>query len=842
MIPMPLKHRSRAEVFFDDWFLRLRGFLPYPWQTALFLAVLAGTPPSLLYIPTGGGKTDLLTAWLLATCFQLSETGSLSIPRRLYSSVDRRIMVDQTEKVALALLGKIQGEAELLGLLSNATASKSTPLVVSVLRGQRVTDQEPLIGDPSRFGIVLCTPDMLLSRLLFAGYGCARGVMSREAGLVGHDAWLVLDEAHLSDAARNVLEFVAQRNRGVKPFWHTCMTATPRTGLTDSANTLRLRTEDLSRMEKTLRAQKEAQLLGVKKIDLAKKIISLVEAQPDWRRLIVYVEQPRIATEICEALAGKYDVRLLTGTMRGLEKDALDLSRFSKDGTEDGPKPVLVCTSAGEVGLDISADFLITEFTNIERLMQRLGRMNRWGKCPKAYGYILKTEEKPRQTRENRQQTSRNAQQVSCDTTEEYLRSLPRKGKWIDVSGATLYKNPPSAHAFSLLPRSLPLDPIVLAELQNTSFPHTIPVDMYIRGVDSNYHVNLVVRREVGLLLDSSSNTLHEYAEKIPVFAGEVFKELADSALLQKLRALNVARVLFVSAQNIPAIIEIAKLPEYALAGLRQGTLYLPHCECVDRHGVFTPGAGLKGDVFAETQMEQKWRRLIVVESEDEGTQAEDLDTQEVYHGESLERILQLFDLGDAVKAKAVFDEPVALDRRLVFINGVPKQKLVEMTLKAHSQKAASIAHAISKELRLPPDIAGALVEASRWHDAGKRHPLWQIAARGPAHGEPLAKTGKPYFHNPRLLGGMRHEFVSALDYLDAAKGNELATWLILSHHGRCRPFFQSRAYDPDRMGESEELNAQVPFIYERLALAHGPWGLAWMEALLRAIDIQSEG
>jgi CRISPR-associated helicase Cas3 len=144
--------------------------------------------------------------------------------------------------------------------------------------------------------------------------------------------------------------------------------------------------------------------------------------------------------------------------------------------------------------------------------------------------------------------------------------------------------------------------------------------------------------------------------------------------------------------------------------------------------------------------------------------------------------------------------------------------------------------------LGLPPDVAESIIEASRWHDAGKKHPLWQMAARGGVDGDLLAKTGRSYFYNPRLLGGMRHELVSALDYLEGAKNDELALWLILSHHGRSRPFFQAQAYDPDRASESAELNARVPFIYERLTLSHGPWGLAWMEALLRGIDIQSEG
>src|ERR1700737_4825402 len=202
-------------VFFSTWFRTLRSFSPYPWQVKLFQAILADHAPDSVYIPTGGGKTEIIAVWLLAVLYQIKTTGALAVPRRLYYAVDRRSVVDQTELVAADLLEKINSNHGWFSLLSSQTAS-TQPLVVSILRGQRVTEQEPLIADPSAFAIVLCTPDMCLSRLLFSAYGCSPRVASREAGLVGHDAWVVLDEAHLSDAGRRTLEFVRKHNHGLK--------------------------------------------------------------------------------------------------------------------------------------------------------------------------------------------------------------------------------------------------------------------------------------------------------------------------------------------------------------------------------------------------------------------------------------------------------------------------------------------------------------------------------------------------------------------------------------------------------------------------------------------------
>jgi CRISPR-associated endonuclease/helicase Cas3 len=177
--------------------------------------------------------------------YQIKTTGAVSIPRRLYYAVDRRSVVDQTELVAADLLEKINSNHRWFSLLSSQTAS-SQPLVVSVLRGQRVTEQEPIIKDPSAFAMVLCTPDMVLSRLLFSAYGCSPRVASREAGLVGQDAWIVLDEAHISDAGRQTLEYVKQYNTtNMRPWWYTCMTATPRS---DSENKLTLSSDDLELM------------------------------------------------------------------------------------------------------------------------------------------------------------------------------------------------------------------------------------------------------------------------------------------------------------------------------------------------------------------------------------------------------------------------------------------------------------------------------------------------------------------------------------------------------------------------------------------------------------------
>src|SRR5207248_7927828 len=72
-----------------------------------------------------------------------------------------------------------------------------------------------------------------------------------------------------------------------------------------------------------------------------------------------------------------------------LERDALVrkpvFQRFlSKSDRSDHVTPApgtvyLVCTSAGEVGVNISADHMVCDLSTFESMTQRLGRVNRFG-------------------------------------------------------------------------------------------------------------------------------------------------------------------------------------------------------------------------------------------------------------------------------------------------------------------------------------------------------------------------------------------------------------------------------------------------------------------------------
>jgi CRISPR-associated endonuclease/helicase Cas3 len=797
-------------------FKKLTGYSPYPWQVRLLQSLSAGQPVRDLYIPTAGGKTGVIPVWLCTVIMQLRE-GTLRAPRRLYYAVDRRIVVDQSEIVARDLQTAIQQDGELLSLLSKHSLTEG--LVVSVLRGQRVTEQEAIISDPSAFAVVVCTPDMLFSRLLFSAYGCSHRVTSREAGLVGQDAYLVLDEAHMSPAAANVLRFVSELQKqelkrsseaNPKPFAYTCMTATPRS-LLDSS--LHLGEEDLHQLSPKLKAHKAVKLTEVPDKEKLDSILRIIEQQSGWSRLIVYVEKPADAARLCNRLQKNYDVKLLTGTMRGLEKSRVvgNLSEFHQGATREG-QHVLICTSAGEVGLNISCDFMITELTFAERLAQRFGRLNRWAEDKQSFGYIL------RFVKDRKKEEKEDDYQVAIEATISYLKSLPTQDGWMDLSTYTLYTNPIPAGAFGPEKPSLSLNEAMIAHLANTSAV-SVPVDHFIRGSSFEYNVNIVVRKkqETDALLRMTYDELQEYVAAVAVWNDELLK---DTATNLKKALSERGEMLFVSAGGEARRVDFDTVDPYKLAA---GTLYISeNLNLVNKQGMFDEHGGGEGDIFAQVQ--SNYRRFVRTE---EGFLC--LDTGETVEADTTRELVKTLGTADGLKFKVIFDV-----EGLVYAKQVESRRNVKMTLAAHTAKAQHVAEELLTILPLP--MRGSVASAAHHHDDGKAHWLWQLASRGSSDGEPLAKVG--YFDNPSMLEGMRHELVSVLC---TAGLDDLAGWLILSHHGRCRPFFQQKSYDPDRPEQSAELNAKLPAVLEKLNEKFGYWGLAYLEALVRAIDINSE-
>jgi CRISPR-associated endonuclease/helicase Cas3 len=364
----------------------------FPWQEKLLQKFIHSKLPSSVDLPTGLGKTSIMAIWLVARC------SNPKLPRRLVYVVDRRAVVDQATEEALRLREMVDENSNLkqkLGL--------ERSLLISTLRGQYVDNREWL-DDPAAPAIIVGTVDMIGSRLLFEGYGVSRKMRPYHAGLLGADALVVLDEAHLVPPFEHLLRAIEKDFAPSAPVPQFRLLSLSATGRTRSDNVFGLTKDDRehSAVKRRLNARKS---LRIKQLDKNTKLEDAL-AEQAWTltdngnkpvRVLVYSDSREIAQKAKEAveklakgdkeagtLAVQIDTELFVGGRRVFEREQAK-ERLEKLGFMAGSKvtptrPVfLFATSAGEVGVDLDADHMVCDLVAWERMVQRLGRVNRRG-------------------------------------------------------------------------------------------------------------------------------------------------------------------------------------------------------------------------------------------------------------------------------------------------------------------------------------------------------------------------------------------------------------------------------------------------------------------------------
>jgi len=168
-----------------------------------------------------------------------------------------------------------------------------------------------------------------------------------------------------------------------------------------------------------------------------------------------------------------------------------------------------------------------------------------------------------------------------------------------------------------------------------------------------------------------------------------------------------------------------------------------------------------------------------------------------------------------------------------------PPQELHE-----HQDWAAQWMDKIAQRLHLPERLRSLLVIAARLHDEGKQVERWQRAFNAPRDGKIYAKVNARI--DQILLAGYRHEFGS-LDFvkLDSeflllpTDEQCLVLHLIAAHHGHARPLISTNGMDKPP-GALKADATDVALRFASLQKQFGPWGLAWLEALLKAADARA--
>jgi CRISPR-associated endonuclease/helicase Cas3 len=359
---------------FSKVFETLTGSSPFPWQTVLYHRLMRGDFPSSVSLPTGLGKTSIIAIWL---CALVTKSTATTIPRRLVYVVNRRTVVDQTtaevEQLRTALKHKPE-LTEICNVLTNLCVlplpANTLPLAVSTLRGQ-FADNGEWCADPTRPAVIVGTVDMIGSGLLFSRY--TRGFKTRplHAGFLGQDSLLVHDEAHLEPAFQTLLEsIVTAQNAGKdpRPLRVLALSATNRSALGAKPFGLDENPNDKDSnnpiIQKRIHATKRLSLVALGKDDkLDDKLVELVKARPEERAVLIFARSVETAMQVATELDKsplKRKVALLTGTMRGQERDDLVdknpvFQRFltpkdrAKNVEPASGTVFLVATSAGEV-------------------------------------------------------------------------------------------------------------------------------------------------------------------------------------------------------------------------------------------------------------------------------------------------------------------------------------------------------------------------------------------------------------------------------------------------------------------------------------------------------------
>jgi CRISPR-associated endonuclease/helicase Cas3 len=866
-----------TETDFDSAFLALTGNSPFPWQRALYERFAAGEIPRSCNLPTGLGKTSAIPIWLIALA-----NHAPNVPRRLAYVVNRRTVVDQaTEEVnrlrrRLLDPGRPAVLAQLAAALAGLAAEPAAgPLAVSTLRGQ-FADNGEWRTDPARPAVVVGTIDMIGSRLLFAGYGAGFKYRPLYAGFLGQDALLVHDEAHLSPAFQALLKAVAaeqgRERRGSadansRALAVMALTATSR----EDDPPFGLTPDDLEhpvvRQRVTARKGVAFHPAGSGGGGVAAEVARLASAYKDsGEAVLVFLRTVKdVASVRAEVEKTGRPVLVLTGTVRGWERDRMAredpvFARFAPEPrvTPAGGIVYLLCTSAGEVGVDMSADHLVCDLTPFDSMAQRLGRVNRRGGADRyaRVDVVYEPEPDPKEA-ESAYERARRA-------TLELLRGLPRCG-WDDsrhdASPRALGDLPAGdcLAAFTPPPRVLPSADVLFDAWALTTvrdeLPGRPPVAGWLHGVEEDEADTYVAWREEVEMLSGSGLTEKALAgllDDYPLKPHELLRDRTDRVFkhLQSLAEGDPSLPVWLlsPADNLEVLSLGRLVGEYRDRLANQTVVLPPAAGGLASGGMLCgrPGRaeGVPYDVADELTDEEgrRFRERRTVSAADDtsppdgmrlvaavplrppGAEDENGETDGAPGGEEV----RLF----FARARFADDEGSATARG--------PEKLGD-----HLGRTEQVAAAIVRAVGLDGPPAKALTLAARWHDLGKRRPVWQRSVGNNDYPNTvLAKSGR---RGPLLyLTDYRHEFGSLLDVgkepefrSQPEDTQDLILHLITAHHGRGRPHFPpEEAFDPEAAdADCDRAAREVPRRYARLQRRYGRWGLAWLESLLRVAD-----
>ncbi|VTT97842.1 crispr-associated helicase cas3 : CRISPR-associated helicase Cas3, Anaes-subtype OS=Planctomyces limnophilus (strain ATCC 43296 / DSM 3776 / IFAM 1008 / 290) GN=Plim_3147 PE=4 SV=1: ResIII [Gemmataceae bacterium] len=859
------------DIDFASAFQALTGNAPFPWQRALYERFLADRPdniPASCNLPTGLGKTSVIAVWLVALANRPAK-----VPRRLVYVVNRRTVVDQTTTEVEKYRDALTLETPLANALWELCAlrpekpdpKKDRPLAISTLRGQYADNRE-WSADPARPAVICGTVDMIGSRLLFSGYGCGFKTRPLHAGLLGQDALLVHDEAHLEPAFQDLLLAIEkEQKREPAPLGEKMrlkvmeLTATSRAGGEVFPNEEEQKANEAHpEVQKRVRATKHIHLHPQEK-KLADDIVEFATAEEmKGKAVVVFVREVKEVEAIISKLP-KNSSEQLTGTLRGFERDGLVkrpiFQRFLPESNRDksvDPQQgtvYLVCTSAGEVGVNISADHLVCDLSTFDSMAQRFGRVNRFGTCDRSKIHVihppaseLPSDEDEAAEKKKEKPNALVFFNAARRRTLELLRSL--NGSASPAALGDL--NPPERQAAFAPQRTiLPVSDILFDAWALTTVRDKLPgrphVEPYLHGLPPAWEtpeVHIGWREEVGRvtgpLLEtySAKDLLEAFPLKSHELLGDNINRVYDR--LKKLKADTSTPVWVVDDDDSVNVTTLGDLIAAGRDALAFKRVLLPPIAGGLTNGFLDPTSEIANDVSDQWRNEKGEQRRVRAWDEN----------KEAVPGNM--RLILTIDTDPDAEDR---DEPTGSRfwhwyelRAGGDGEGVKNSKL-PVLWQVHTDDVVRNTKAIVEKLKQPLGELGTALEiAAECHDLGKKRGVFQkvLGNAKYADGLILAKSGQK---GGRVEERYRHEFGSLADASGHPNWNaeraEFVLHLIATHHGRGRPHFPAdEAFDPESSaGDERAVAAAVPRRFARLQREYGRWGLAYLESLLRAAD-----
>ena len=819
---------------FARFFEICRGAPPYPWQERLARQVLGDRRwPDALDLPTGSGKTSVIDIALYALAAAAHDGEYGLYPRRIILVVDRRILVDQAWRHGQRLLGRLAGAAELVPI-RNALAKLSPEPASSIrLRGACPTDPG-WCRSPDQVQIIASTVDQIGSRLLLRGYGVTPRMRSVEAGLIGQDTLLLLDEAHLAGPFLDTLDRLdlldPVRNMGSRR--HVVqLSATATTSPTKVRFELNGADRKDAALGARLRARKTLRwsdnppqdVLGTIDAPCVLLVANTVRTALDW-----FAKATKAKLASSRSTSDRMPF-LVTGRMRPVDRQTI-IEAVEK--RLDAHEPTLVvATQCIEAGVDWDFDAMISECAAWDALVQRMGRVNRRGERDDADCVVL-----------HAQRTFKEAEtgERLCPV---YGRYEIDTANWLegispvccppgDMPQAPRGCIRPPASAPLLIPEYLDM------WSQTRADGPAYDVSVFLHGVQQDHNVQ-VVWRDIDLAEDR--NHLESLLKALPPSS----REAAPVPIRELREWLDGREVVRLGA-------EIAVEPSDNI-GVSATVVVPATYGGIGPHGTFDRSGERVRDVSAVALREHR------------GLEFRFHDAPAVVEDEPIEEQVRFWIAEDEARSDLQGWDWVDVGRRWLFVSELPSEpdddgttfQRRPVSLESHLNGVEERTRAVADRLGLP-EMAGDLALAARLHDLGKLDDRFQRLLGRRQDAAPLAQSGHSWIERRRRAAmsdyprGERHEALSVELMIrhrlhEGANDAELVEHLVASHHGWARPFVRAanglaRIDDsPFRHTFDEELAhaeaERAPGRFRSVQHRFGWLGLAWLEAILQLSD-----